>query len=240
MSEPYVRSWVGNQAVQLANSTIIRPVYFPPDWKIVRVGMLMGCTTGSMVNMQSHVKFFCGICSGYNGYGVSSNITHAFGARTGTNNFTYQSSSATISYYQLSNVFGMVESNGVRIFSSTVINTGTTYFNIVSEANNKGRFPYYVTITRGDPDYSIRISFANAATPGVTTGRVTEQNFLSQMMVTNPSFDSADTPTISNPSALTIPVSEASGSFDSINIAWNREDPNPELLVHAVAFALLE
>jgi hypothetical protein len=141
MSEPYVRSWVGNQAVQLANSSIIRPVIFPADWKTVRLGLLAGVTTGSMVNMQPHVKLFMGICSGYNGHGVSSNITHAFGARTSTAVFTYISSSATISWYQTSNVFGMVESGGSRVFSSTAINSvGSSYFNLISEANNKKIF----------------------------------------------------------------------------------------------------
>ena len=240
MSEPYVRSWVGNQAVQLANSAIVRPVYFPPDWVKVRVGMLMGCTTGSLTSIQSHVKLFCGICSGYNGYGTSYSIDHAVGVRTGTSIFTYGSSSATISYYQQSNLFGMVESGARRIFTSTALNSATAYFNIISEANNKGRFPYYVTITRGDPNYSVRVSYANTSAPGTTTGRVTEEKFLQEMMSTTPTFVTADVPTMSQPSALTVPVSEASGSFDCINIAWNREHPNPELLIHAVAFALLE
>jgi len=188
--------------------------------------------------MQSHVKFFCGICSGYNGYGTSYSINHAVGVRTGTAVFTYVSSSATISWYQTAGLFGMVESGASRVFSSVINNA--RYFNIASEANNKGRFPYYITITRGNPNYSVRASCADTTSPGTTTGRVSESEFLKEMMSTNPSFAAADVTTWNNYSNQTVPVSEASGSFDSINIVWNRETPNCELLVHAVAFALLQ
>ena len=133
---------------------------------------------------------------------------------------------------------------GVRKDANGIVKSGdlapaascVSYCYYVSGSVSRGRQPFFFDVQKGSPNYTIRATYPilNAS------GTMNYDYFLWQMMVPNPAWDNTIAYT-QNGSEQTIPVNETlSGSFDAVSITWNRESPNAELIVYAVAVTKLQ
>lgn len=237
MSDVKVITWSnGQQSVELPNAEISRPFSFEGGWTKIRVGVLIGLTTGSRDTISSQAFFAVGISSGKEAFGSTGTPRHYICAWQGTTTPTYASGSTTTYYSTYQNLYAAVGSSGSYIYSS-IINSGQ-YLRISTNEADKGCVPFFVDITKGDPNYTVKAFYNNNVANN--TGYVTEEQLLREMQATTPSYNNTTEASIVATAEGSVPVSEASGSFDHAFVMWGREAPNPSLVVSAIAVARLE
>lgn len=236
MSDVKVITWSNGQtAVELPNAEISRPFSFEGGWTKIRVGVLIGVTTGSRDSISSQAFFAVGISSGKEAFGSTGTPRHYICVWQGTGAISYFSGSTTTYYSSYQNLYAAVGSSGSYVYSG-VINT-SQYFRPSTNDANKGVVPMFVDITKGDPNYTVQAFYPNGVANG--TGYVTEEQLLREMQSTTPSYNATTEANIATTTAAEIAVSEASGSFDHAFVMWGREAPNPSLVVSAIAVARL-
>ena len=242
MSNAKIEYWAGHNAIELNHSLVVREFnLITGSWTTLRIGMLYGITSGSRTSISGTPRFAFGICSGSTNVYGDSQTDHFLGFHTNMATWTYVSNSINSGeYYSLTIGQYIRRSTGPTDVVSTDMISSTMYFVVpyVSASLDKGIYPMFMDFTRpsGSTNYDMTMTVYYASGVSATNGLETDASFLSYMQQTGlPSMLSAV------PSQTkTLLISESlSGSFNAINIAWNREAPDSAFLIYAVAVGVL-
>jgi len=241
---PTVQILAGQNAAEVANGYIIREFNITSSWNWLRIGMLYGFTTGSMATMTATPRLVFGICSGSQGYG-SDGLGHFFGLRTNDATMPWASSSVMNLMYYTSNTAIPFRASGGQLEATAADAYALTQFHFVADAGSgKGMAPFYLDYVKGTPTPTGSTWLIRpwvTSTSGSTSGRCSMSSFLREIQSTVPAFQTSDSASITLATARTVGVNEAeSGSFNAVNIYWNRQAPlSASLVVYAVAVAVM-
>jgi len=237
MSNPIIEVWNSNQVVALKNSLIVRPYTLTGSWNTLRVGLVMGITTGSTANFASTPRLAIGICSGSTNVFGDAVCGHFVGIKTSTVTWTYSSQSANANKaYLITDAIYTRRSAGNPDYVTADISSNNMYF--MTPDAGKGRMVYYLDMAKTGSGFNMTFYAPNSPFNS-NFGKITDEIFLREMQSLTPTFAAAEQ-TNATTTAAVVPISEVlSGSFDAVNIAWDREAPNPDILVYAIAVGIL-
>jgi hypothetical protein len=214
-------SAVVDKRIVLSNSQFARPLPMGSTWTQIRIGFRFHMRD-SGANLTSTPKFTIGVSSG---------STNLFGDATTDNFVGIQTNNAT--WTRTSTTHYILSANGIfpvkRVGSTLTL--GGVAFNVQSQitlgaaAATADRQVYFVDITKGSPNYTLRPFYCNN-----TLVDQSLNTFLTQMEIASPSLTGYSFPT-----AQTIAASEAAGVFNHVNIAWDRTTPEIEICDLAIA-----
>ena len=241
MSAPTIESWVSSTGSVLRNSTIAREFHMPDGWNKMRVGLLCGWNSGSMTDLTGYPAFSFGICSGSSNIFGDSVCGHYIGLYTSSSTWTWEVGANTY-YYGISAMVAPAirkDTNGLYI-GGDLIQTATLTWGIVfsSASVERGKLCIFLDITKGTPNYTLQ-PFYHYTTAGTNDGRMTIDEFLAAAQASPPAFPSRESGNQAGV-AQSIPVDEvASGSFNAVNISWNREHPSANMIIFGVVVVKL-
>ena len=231
-----VISAANQNAIQMANSTWARPVAFPASWTKIRVGMRFHFTdTGA--GLTGNPVMVMGLCSGTTNQYGDATTTHFVGcawdqstwARIGANEYTPGAAfanSAPVARKRISTT----NTDSAILYGAF----GGNYFTNQAAAAAADRMVTFLDITKGSPNYTFHIPFAQTSSGGVP-GDVSAANFLLYMGQTNPA-PSENNYSVANPADQTLAVNEgANGTLNAVNLYWNRADLSIEITDIALA-----
>ena len=233
MSSTNVESWLGKESVQIKNGAILRGLNIDPDWTTLNIGLWYSFTTGSQINIAGTPRLYFGLCSGNTNVIGDPTTDYFIGMRWTDITVTYTSSSLyTHEVYTVDQGKVLTRSPIGDNELTDFIGTWTS-FCLSTPTGVPAKSSYaFMQITRGSPNYGVTILYPSA-TANVSYGQCTEALFLSNLQ--------NDTPISDLPYGYTksgnylIPADEtASGSLDHIIVAWDREEPEPDLVVHGM------
>lgn len=206
-----------DKRVVLSNSQFARRLPFGTTWQSIRIGIRISMRdTGA--DLASNPRFWFGVCSGSTNLVSDATTTNFCGCAT---NATTWGRNAT-RYNKLS--AGIV--CATRVGSTNTFSTGA---NVISGSsliqngaalNAADRTLWFIQITKGSPNYTYRGFFCQ--TDGAADRSHTEM--LEQMEQVTPSLTGH---AWSN--AVVLATSEAAGTFDHVNISWERTYPEMEI-----------
>jgi len=241
MATPYIEFWGGRNAMVLGNSQLLRKVNVPSDWSSLRIGVLYGFTSGSFpipYTISGNQLMVVGLCSGSQGV-FDSPCGHFFGFIT-SGSHQLSSSVGNNNYLSINTAYAFRRSSAsLDLRSTDFISQPVTSF--MATPANIGPTALYVRITKGTPNYTAGVYYCSDLSGGPTISNCLYESFLREMQSGDPAFSARDSSSLQASETTTnIAVDEtASGSFDHINVAWNRERPDIELLVYAIAVGVL-
>ena len=197
--------------IVLSNSDPARLFSIGTTWQTIRVALRMAMTD-SGASLVSLPRFAVGVCSGTaNRFGAAS-TTNWVGSITNVASWTRSTSPIRYAI----GAFSVAKKVGATLTAGGTIGTA----NFQAEAPTGGRFLWFTDITKGSPNYSIRC-FIRTSSLDLD---VTKDELLTQAPLATPSLTGH-----AYSSAVTIAASEAAGSFDAVNIAWDRSVPEIEI-----------
>lgn len=239
MSSAIIDFYANDKGAVLANASIARPLNLPSDWLRLQIGILFGLTTGSLMSISSSPRWYIGLCSGSANIVGDSTVGHFIGFRTGDPTLTYDSSSTYQNITYNSQITNTVRWSPTQfVASSTDINTVINY--IFTDRYDKKSLNYY-SITRSFAGSdSLRLFFRySSANSNTNQGKFDENTFLRELQSTTPTTATTEG-NLNWSNGETIDFNETeSGSLDHLCIAWDRESPNPEMIIYAVGVAVL-
>lgn len=222
-------SAVDDKRIVLSNSQFARPIPFGTTWNKIRIGVRLDCTT-SGGNLTGTPRFAVGLCSGNTDLYGDATTTHFVGVRTNEATWTLTNSNRYL-------VNGSTLSPHKKV--GTIFTAGTAFFPGVQWGIGAGaatpvadRTQFILEITKGSPNFTLQmLGWIN---PGGVAAPVDNSDVA---FYTN--MEGAGNPAATNhtfSAANTLAVDEGvSGSFDHINIFWDRTTSEIELSDLAVA-----
>jgi hypothetical protein len=248
MAVPYIESWGGRNAIVLGNSQLIRKVNLPVSWSSVRIGVLVGFTSGSyprtFYTMTGTPAFYVGLCSGSKGI-LDVDKGHCIGV-TYTDGFPTTHSTALGGPEQLNTQiaygYTAVTNSAITLTTDMMSAGGGIFIAQTGSGTTWGPTAHYVRITKGSPNFTQGLYYQLVGPYAAGTGDCPYKSFLRELASNDPIFYARDSGSLVTTEILrnTLPTDEAAnGSFDSINIAWTRERPEKELLVYAIGVTVL-
>jgi hypothetical protein len=239
MSSAIIDFYANDKGAVLANASIARPLELPSDWKFLQIGILFGFTTGSLTDISGNPRWYIGFCSGSTNIVGDSTVGHFMGFRTGDSTITYSSSSTyqNITYY--STITNAVRWSPTQFVVSSDINPGTQY--VFTDRNDKKTLNYF-QITRSfvGSDLLHFVQYRSNTNGNSTYGRWDETTLLRELQSITPTVLGAEgSLAVGNRANMFFNETE-SGSLDHLCIAWDKESPNPEMIIYAVGVAVLE
>lgn len=223
-------SVVDNRA-KLANGNIARlwSSAVGTSWSVIRVGIRLSIED-SGANIISTPRFAFGICSGTSNIFMDATTTHFFGAVS--NGATWQRRTTGTGYSD--NSYGVggnpgYTNNGYcvakRIGSTLTVGSGFIGGDYCRIGWNTTPFRtvQFLEITKGSPNFSIKLFAQNT---GAGTGvDQSLASFLSNMELTSPSITN-----YAFSGTQTMAIDEGTnGSFNAVNVAWDRNSPSIEI-----------
>ena len=216
-------------AVSMANATWARPVTMPAGWNKIRVGMRLHWTN-TAGNLTGHPIFAMGLNSG---------TTNQYGDATCQNFGGLVFDSATWSWTNTGTTYYSMGA-GVQLFRMRVGTTNTdvaatqsttTYYNSGAGTSSADRQLYFCDITKGSPNYTFQQPFVDSGGGPVTD--ISAANFLLFMGQLAPVPGGNYAP--AGPTG-TLAINEVgNGTWNAINLYWNRVDVTAEICDVAVA-----
>lgn len=174
--------------------------------------------------MTGTPRFFVGVCSGIVNLFGDASTTHALGAWT-VESIWGRGTSPTRYVLGTNPSWHAIKRVGVTD-STTGISVGGTH--ILADPASGGRGLQFVDITKGSPNFTIGVFQRTNSAGGID---VSLNDLLTQM--------EASTPSLTDHSFLnttTLAVDEgADGSFNAVNVHWNRTSPEIEISDVAIA-----
>jgi len=241
MSSATIQTWIGQNATQMANSAIARPFSIDPNWTTVQIGLWYSFTTGSLANITGTPRFYVGLCSGSNEIMGDPTTGHFVGYRSNTATFSYISSSLYQNVNIRYNAGQFIKKVGTTetVTSDPITSTLFSFLTVPNTIGEKSSI-FYLQITRGSPNYTLKAYYNNSYT-ATYRGIITENEFLTNLQTNTPTAATTNPPqTYVASSTLTLAVDESvDGTFDHINIAWDREEPVGDMIVFGVGISVL-
>lgn len=209
-------------AIQVANSCFARKLSIPAGWQTVRVGLRLHMdNTGAGLSTP---QFGFGLCSGSVNIFGDASVGHFLGA-VSSGPWSFQTTFYNNTSFQPAKKVGSTLTAGTTFTQNAAVQSGAA-------SNTADRALLFVDITKQFPTpslYTLNL-FYLANTSGVDVSAAT---FLQVMEEVTPSLASHG-----YSSGQTIAVDESvDGTFDSINVSWNRTTPFIEIC--DIAFARL-
>ena len=234
MSSAIIDSYINDKAVILSNSTIARPIELPVSWSFLQIGLIYGMTTGSFANITGTPRFYIGLCSGDTA--ILGDITSSYFVGFRTNDATMVEQSASLNYtYRFGTVTGVVLSP-TQTLTTADINTANQYIQTTLWDKRTIGF-YQITRSLANPTLCHFFFRYQNAFSGATLGVFPDSTLLREVVSVTPTGTDLS---LGNSNRANLAVNqEASGSLDHLCIAWDREHPNPDLIVYSVAVAVL-
>jgi hypothetical protein len=208
-------TYSGDKRIQLSNSQLIRrPIYYN-SWTKMRIGIHFCIPAAASIGGTP--RLYLGICSG---------LTNGIGDATTTNFVGFMTNNATMTRTSLA---------GPNIYSGSLAwrfikKVGTTFnFNTADAATSfflsmqqPVRHGLIVEITKGSPNYSMQAAYPTAN--GATATDLSDTQMLGLMEMTNMSDAGTVVTNYAGGSFTntTIAADEVAGSFNAINVFWDR------------------
>jgi hypothetical protein len=205
----------GELVVQMSNAPFAREplsTFFAGPWTSVRIALYIRIND-SGAEMSDPTNLAVGLCAGSTNIMGDATTTHFCGTMTYANFFrstgpVRYAGNGAVSYRPTKKV-GVTVTSGTNFGTAPILHTTAPTM-------------WFVDITKGSPNYTVRPFFCN----GTSAPTVTEANFLAQAISTPPSFTGH-----TYPSGQTIAVDEATdGTFDHACVWWNKANPTFEIL----------
>jgi hypothetical protein len=223
------QSSTNEKGIKLPNGSVGRRISLPPTWKRLGVSLLYNLTTGSNVNVTGTPRFSMGLTSGSQLIG-DANIGHWYGFQTNAITMTYGSASvSTASYYSISVVSEYKIINNTSSFGSDLENS-TGYF--MTNENPLGMALLQWVVYRDGTSYNQ--FYGRHVSDG--TERMTYNKFLLSLQST--AINSLFTNWLYGSTIPETITESTNGYFDTINVAWNREHPDPEFIIWAIGVSI--
>lgn len=211
-------SAVIDKRIVLSNSQFARPLPFGTTWNELRIGIRVHMRdTGA--NLASTPRFWLGACSGSTNLIGDASTDNFVGMVSNTTSWVRTATEYQAVAYHAAKRVGTTTTIGSSIGGGTDIGNGAAL-------NTADRVIMVVQILKGSPNYSVR-NFT------WTTGAVADQSlitFLAQMELVTPALTGH-----TFQAYQTIAADETGGSFDHLNISWDRTTPEIEICDLAVA-----
>jgi hypothetical protein len=203
-------------AIQLSNSQFARTLSIGSAWTTIRVGLRLHMdTTGG--NLPGVPILFFGLCSGTTDIFGDASVTHCVGAISDDTWLVAGNVYYASSMLKPACKYGTTLTKGTSFGQSAIPSTITA----------ASRVCWFVDITKGSPNFSLKVFTQHTA----TIADISVATFLQQM--------EAATPALAQHQYIgpqTVAVDEATyGYFDSVNVAWNQTTPVVEICDLAVA-----
>lgn len=208
------------QAIAMENSAFARTLSIGTSWTKLRIGIRFHFRDLG-VAPSGTPRFAMGFCSGTTNIMGDASVTHWVGLITDT---------ATWGYAPGSHYGSITLSPAKKVGSTLTVGSSlTTTMGIPGRAadNVPDRMMLFADIEKGSPNFAFS-SFWPGPTSAVDASRA---NFLSRMEESTPSAFSTHTFTTGG----SLAVSEADGTLNAINIAWDRASFAAEICDIAVA-----
>ena len=228
MSTVYVEQFDGDNGIVIANASIGRKIDLPPTWKKLNMSLLFNFTTGSNSSISGTPRWTMGLCSGSQFIGDPT-VGHFYGLRTNTATWTYGSASGVSYYYHNTRNEYTVHDNTASLGSDI---ENAFFYGYTNEDLSKKTILQMTIDRSASPSYSIRQFRCNS--PSTPIG-ATYNDFLESLQTDTMVLEDC---TYTNTVFENV-YEDESGSFDHINIAWDREEPAaPNLLIYAIGVNL--
>jgi len=216
---------IPDKYLTLANEEYLRPLSIGNNWNKLRLGAMVALTPNGTSNLVG-CSLVLGVCSaatpfentgGYAAASTGNFIGADFipdnGGTSGPGNFIYNAGT------------GKPFFNGVFAGARRRVGTTNTFGgpdNLVQclAANNgslQRRSLFYVEITKGSPNYTVKLIFHNSAQAELD---FTTAHFLDGLE--QPGTPAINGVTMGAGSALALACSEVAGVFDTVNLFWNK------------------
>ncbi len=237
-SRTFVLAPTTDKYLSLSGEEYLRKLTIGNNWTTLRLGMMCAITPDGTNNLAS-CALQLGVCtadataaSTTNYVGFDFFCTNAGAAQ----NATY-SANGTLPYFRGSSTLG----NFRRRVGTTDTNTGVANDLKGAIVTNTGtlqrRTPFYVDITKGSPNYTLRPWFASVnSLPDSANRDWSLAQFLTGFETATPTPDGIAMTSWDINSSTTLACSEVAGNFDTVSVWWNRSFP---LEVYALAVAKL-
>lgn len=232
MSAVIVNDYYGDKGIELPNASIGRTVNLPSDWRTLIVSILYNLTTGSSINITGTPRFYIGLSSGSGTQLIGdSNIGHWYGIISNGATWTYGSASNNV--YYTNNVISEYIYRNNTASIGTDLESATAYF--VTNQNTASVSLFTLVYTKDRPTspatYSMKyLRAVNRSVVGQNYSSFLQSLQSSVYAPTNYSYIGAATEVLDE---------TTDGSFDTVNIAWNREASDPTLILYAVGVSLV-
>ncbi len=216
VSNAFANALTPDKGLSLSNEEYVRKMSIGSNWNMLRIGVQCSWVTDCQTSL-SGAAFVMGVCSGVTNPYAQSTTTNFIGA-----NLCGQSTTGTVTA-----VFGppyYLSVSGAcilrRVGSSTTVAGNTTFNTFFNGTGLTKRSIYYLDITKGSPNYTLKLWGTQDGTSfGAVEG--TTAGFIGAISVATPApaGSSAMITAINN---ATVACDETAGAFDSINIFWNK------------------
>ena len=216
---------IADKYLTLANEEYLRPLSIGGNWNKLRLGAMLALTPNGTNNLVS-CSLVLGLCAAASPFAntggfaaastgnfIGADLISDNAGNSGPGNFLYNAGTG--------NPFFTGAFAGAR----RRVGTTNTFLNTASlsqavAANNgsvQRRSLFYVEITKGNPNYTVKLYVHNAAQGEMD---FTPAHFLDGL-------EQSATPVVNGQtmiasSAVSIACSEAAGVFDSVNLFWNK------------------
>jgi hypothetical protein len=215
---------IEDKYLTLANEEFVRPLSIGNNWSKLRLGAMLAITPDGTNNLPS-CALLLGVCSAANpfsgttGYGagntrnyVGLDIVPDGAGGSGPGLFTYYATGGN-PYFSATYTTARRRVATTDTFAATAMNHAV--------ATNTGtiqrRTPIYVEITKGSPNYTLKLYTATSVQAQADFAPADFLNGLEQSGT--PALGGV---TLSASSAITIACDETAGSFDTVSLFWNR------------------
>lgn len=202
-----IRDSGGLKYLEMQNGRIARkPIAAAFDsWVTIRICLRVDLDSVSSVTPTA---FFFGLCSGTTNIPGDTTPTNAVGCRTDVSStLTYSNTGADARRFW--GVFSAYKNVGGVQTAGTQFSSNVHGFN--SSASSTGPGAFFVTITKGSPNYSLDIFAVNTSAAICSTA-----TFQSQSILASPSLGGHSSST-----GKTIAFSEVAGTIDTAFIYWS-------------------
>jgi hypothetical protein len=211
--------------IRLTNSNFARlwSTDIGTSWTTIRIGCRISIEDSGAATTGT-ARFAFGVCSGTSNIYMDATTTHWLGALTNTADWT-----RTAGPPARVDMSGYTGGGGVCDFCPAKRITSTltvgaifaTAQGIVYDCTTENRTAFFLDITKGSPNFTLSVFHRNTA----TASDVTLTAYLAQVVLGSPALTNHATMT-----SATIAIDEgANGSFNAVNVAWDRTSPAIEI-----------
>ncbi len=215
ISNSFANALSPDKGLSLANEEYVRKMSIGSNWNMLRIGVQCSWVTDCTVSL-SGAAFVIGVCSGVTNTYSQGTTTNFVGAnlcgQTATGNITANFNPPW--YLTVSGACFLR-----RVASSTTVTGGTTFGTIFNGTALTKRSIYYLDITKGSPNYTMKLwgtqdGVSFGSTEGTTAG------FLGAISVATPA--PAGSSALISIASSAVACDETAGGFDSVSIFWNK------------------
>jgi hypothetical protein len=217
---------IGDKYLSLANEEYLRQLSIGSNWNKLRLGAMVALAPNGTSNLVG-CSLMLGLCSAATpfanttGYAAAStgnflgiDVVTDNGGGTGPGTFTYNAGTG--------NPFFSCVFSGARrrVATTSTFAVTNSYSPAIAQTNGslQRRSVLLLEITKGSPNYSLKIFTNNAAQAEMD---FTTAHFLDGLEQSGTPIINGQT-MVQNSGLVTIACSESTGVFDTVNLFWNK------------------